>query len=200
MHLSQYNGKTLSEVRNALIKQGVKPEERQRLLDELRAYRSKVKSQNAQSRHFRSVWHSYSKPLSDEIQSVRVAMHYKGTVKRTLVLVEYRELLDELMNLFQGFAEGTRSPKEIAVRNGIPNDGEHWTDWIPMQEKEKLAEAFASCRIPGRKMYVPFVRDVKQSVGHGVPREDKTEHGRGDADHHADAGVNVHPSSNSVGT
>lgn len=199
MHLSQYNGKTLSEVRNALIKQGVKPEERQRLLDELRAYRSKVKSQNAQSHHFRTVWRSYSKPLMDEIQRVRVAMHYKGTVKRTLVLVEYRELLDELLYLFQGFAEGTRSPKEIAIRNNLPNDGEHWTDWIPMQEKERMAEAFASCRIPGRKMYVPFSRvsTAQRGNSHGNSPENMDV---GFADHHADAGVNIHPSSNSVGT
>ncbi len=199
MHYSQYDGKTLAQVRNTLIKQGMKPEARHQLLDELRAYRSKVKAQNAQSRHFRTVWRSYSTPLMDEIQRVRVAMHYKGTVKRTLVLLEYRELLDELLNLFQGFAEGTRSPKEIAVRNGIPNDGEHWTDWIPMQEKEKLAEAFASCRLPGRKMYVPFSRvsTAQRGNSHGKSLENT---GVGFADHHADTGVNVHPSSNSVGT
>jgi hypothetical protein len=119
--------------------------------------------------------------------------------------VEYRELLDELLNLFKGFAEGTRSPKEIAVRNGIPNDGEHWTDWIPMDEKARMAESFASCRIPGRKMYVPFSRvsTAQRGNSHGKSldfpeRKENTDVGF--ADHHADTGVNVHPSSNSVGT
>jgi hypothetical protein len=172
MHYSHYDGKTYAQIRNTLIKQGVKPEERHQLLDGIRAYRSKVKSQNAQARHFRNVWRKFAQPLMDEIQKVRVAMHYKGTVKRTLVLLEYRELLDELLNLFKGFAEGTRSPKEIAVKNNLPNKGEHWTDWIPMDEKERVTASFESARIPGRKMYIPFERDLKEPVGHDVPQED----------------------------
>ena len=178
MHLSKYDGKTLAQVRNLLIKLGVPVKERQQTLDDLRAYRTKVKSQNAQALYYRNAWRTFSQPLMDELQRVRVAMHYKGTVKRTLVLKEYRELLEELLNLFKGFAEGTRSPKEIAKRNRLPNEGEHWSDWIPGNEKERINAEFDIVRQHGRKMYKPFERREEQAKDSGV----------GIADHNPDAG------------
>lgn len=166
MHYSNYDGKTLAQVRNLLIRQGMQPAERHELLDQLKAYRTKVKSQNAQARHYRKVWRDFADPLMKEIQKVRVAMYYKGSPRRNIALLQYRELLDELLNLFKGFAEGKRSPTEIAQRNRIPNDGAHWTDWIPEDEKERINADFALSREKGRKMYQPFPRNDE--------REDKT--------------------------
>ena len=74
MHLSKYDGKTLAQVRNLLIKLGVPVKERQQTLDDLRAYRTKLKSQAAQSLYYRNAWRTFSQPLMDELQRVRVAM------------------------------------------------------------------------------------------------------------------------------
>ena len=188
MNFSHYTGKSLAEVRNILIKRGLPPKERLQLLDSLREHRAKLKSEAAQGRHYREVWRKFARPLTDEIQKVRVAMYYTGSPQRAAALLQYREILEELLNLFKGFGEGTRSPKEIAVKNHIPNQGEYWTDWIPMDEKERILNDFELARVRGRKMFSAFVK------------KEPVEHGRGDADHHADAGVNIHPSSNSVGT
>ena len=54
---------------------------------------------------------------------------------------------------------GTRSPKEIAQYNRIPNDGAHWTDWVPYDEKERIMDAFESAREKGRKIYQAFPRE-----------------------------------------
>ena len=159
MHYSQYDGKTMAQVRNQLIKQGMKPAERHEFLDQLKAYRTKVKSQNAQSRHYRKTWRTFADPLMKEIQKVRVAMYYQGSVQRKAALMSYRELLDELLNLFKGFSAGTRSPKEIAQYNRLPNEGAHWTDWIPYDEKERINAAFESAREKGRKIYQAFPRE-----------------------------------------
>lgn len=158
MHYSQFHGKTMAQIRNRLIKQGMKAPERQALLDEIQAYRSKLRSEVAQATYYRNVWHKFSMPLLDEIQRVRVAMHYRANVRRNIVLMGYRELLDELHELFKGLSHGKRTPLEIARHNNLPNDGTHWTDWIPQNDKERILEDFALVREHGRKMYRPFER------------------------------------------
>lgn len=159
MHYSQYDGRTMAQIRNQLIKQGMNPTERHTLMDEIQAYRTKVKSQNAQARHYRKTWRTFADPLMKEIQKVRVALHYQGSAKRKVALTQYLELLDELLNLFKGFSAGVRSPKEIAKHNRLPNDGAHWTDWIPRDEKERITDYFELAREKGRKMYRAFPRD-----------------------------------------
>jgi hypothetical protein len=170
MNFSHYTGKSLAEVRNILVKRGMPPRERLQLLDGLREYRTKLKSEAAQGRYYREVWRKFARPLTEEIQKVRVAMYYKGSPQRSAALLQYREILDELLNLFKGFGEGTRTPKEIAVKNRIPNQGEYWTDWVPMDEKDRILYEFDLARVRGRKMFSAFVK--KGPVGHDVPQED----------------------------
>lgn len=159
MTFANYNGKTLAQVRNILIKRGIKPAQRHEFIDQLKQWRKEQKSHAAVHRHYRNVWRVFAKPLVHELRKVQVALYYKGSPHRSNALLNYRELLEELLNLFKGFAEGRRSPKEIATHNRLPNDGAHWTDWIPADEKERINEIFTLAREKGRKMYQAFPKE-----------------------------------------
>ena len=159
MEFHHYTGKTLAQVRNILIKKGMPPAERHALIDQLKQWRTKAKSQAAQSVHYRKTWQRFAKPLVKELRKVQVALYYQGSVQRKAALMSYQELLNELLMLFKGFSVGTRSPKEIAQYNRLPNNGAHWTDWIPYDEKERINAAFESAREKGRKIYQAFPRE-----------------------------------------
>ena len=159
MSFHHYNGKSLVQVRNLLIRKGaMSVEERHKFLDELKEWRSKQRSQAAVTRHFRKVWADFAKPLITELRKVQIALYYKGSPKRSVALLQYQELLQELHDLYQGFSHGNRSPKEIAQRNNLPNGGAHWTDWIPQDEKERINNDFQLAREKGRKVYQTFPR------------------------------------------
>ena len=164
MNFAHYTGRTMTQVRNSLIKRGMPAQERHRFLDELKAYRSKMRSEAAQSLHYRKTWQRFAKPLVKELRKVQVALYYQGSARRKVALMDYQALLTELLNLFKGFSAGTRSPKEIAQYNRIPNDGAHWTDWIPYDEKERIMDAFDLAREKGRKIYQAFPREEDKGV------------------------------------
>lgn len=178
MHYANYTGLSMAQLRNSLIRQGMKPEERQRLMEEVADYRKKMRSQAARALYVRNAWNKYAEPLAEEIQRVRVAQHYRANKRRSVVLLRYRELLDLLMENFRTWAnENKRAPQEIAEKNGVPNKGAHWVDWVDhiyADEKEMILEDFELVREHGRKLYKPFQRraDKDDSVGHTVPQED----------------------------
>ena len=186
MHYHYYNGRTIAQIRNSLIRQGMKPEERHRLLGEIQAYRTKAKSEAARALSMRRTWLRYTKDLEGEIQRVRVALYYRENPRRNVVLLQYKELLDALMENFRVWAtEGRRTPQEIAKKNGIPHDGAHWIDWVDhlyADEKSEILSNFDLVRTFGRKQFKPFLRErvVK-------PRK-KKDSGVGIADHNPDAG------------
>jgi hypothetical protein len=53
------------------------------------------------------------------------------------------------------------TPIQIARDKGLPNDGEHWTDWIPARVKDKVTALFADVPVtPRGKRKTPFQRTM----------------------------------------
>ena len=53
------------------------------------------------------------------------------------------------------------TPIQIARDKGLPNDGEHWTDWIPARVKDKVSLLFDAVPItPRGKRKTPFQRTM----------------------------------------
>lgn len=52
----------------------------------------------------------------------------------------YTALLHKVADKLRSYRDaGTHTPKQMAKEKGIPNDGEHWSDWIPDPIKVKFA-------------------------------------------------------------
>jgi hypothetical protein len=53
------------------------------------------------------------------------------------------------------------TPIQIARDKGLPNDGEHWTDWIPARVKDKVSLLFDVVPVvPRGKRKIPFQRTM----------------------------------------
>jgi hypothetical protein len=53
------------------------------------------------------------------------------------------------------------TPIQIARDKGLPNDGEHWTDWIPARVKDKITLLFNEVPVvPRGKRKIPFQRTM----------------------------------------
>jgi hypothetical protein len=56
---------------------------------------------------------------------------------------------------------GTHTPKQLAREKGIPNDGEHWSDWVPEHIKAQFIRSFQRLEeespfaVFPRKFYAP---------------------------------------------
>jgi hypothetical protein len=69
----------------------------------------------------------------------------------------YTALLHKVANKLRAYRDaGTHTPLQLAREKGIPNDGEHWCDWIPEEIKEKFIRSFA--RLNEDKPMVLFPR------------------------------------------
>jgi hypothetical protein len=58
-----------------------------------------------------------------------------------------------------------KTPIQMATAKNLPNNGEHWTDWIPQRIKTPISEAFME--IPHKakaKRKIPFLRTVTPNL------------------------------------
>jgi hypothetical protein len=56
----------------------------------------------------------------------------------------YVALLKKVADRLRSFRDrDTHTPKQMAKEDGIPNEGEHWTDWVPANIKAATVRAFA---------------------------------------------------------
>jgi hypothetical protein len=55
----------------------------------------------------------------------------------------YTALVQKVADKLRGYRDaGTHTPKQLAKERGVPNDGEHWTDWIPDDIKVQFERSF----------------------------------------------------------
>jgi len=102
------------------------------------AYKS-VNSPKARIRKARDVYESstgYGSPYEaqfDESPSKRVLDTY----------LAYGALLRKVADKLRAYRdEGTHTPKQLAKEKGIPNEGEHWSDWVPAHIKAQFIHSF----------------------------------------------------------
>jgi hypothetical protein len=56
----------------------------------------------------------------------------------------YAALVQKVADKLRAYRDaGTHTPKQLAKEKGIPNEGEHWVDWVPEQIKAATVRAFA---------------------------------------------------------
>jgi hypothetical protein len=133
------------------------------------------KAVNAPKARIRKAQEVYGSPMGygspyeaqfDTSPSKRVLDTYKA----------YGALLHKVADKLRSYRDaGTHTPKQLAREKAIPNDGEHWSDWVPTHIKEQFIRSFELLgeeepfAIFPRKFYAP------PTVQRYVPRPRKPE-------------------------
>tara|TARA_R110002126_G_scaffold133273_1_gene277248 strand:- start:99 stop:743 length:645 start_codon:yes stop_codon:yes gene_type:complete len=111
-------------------------------------------------------WDKVLQPLRYEINNARVGMRYGGEkspqAERTLAFGEYIRIMEKLVAMLDAPSKALdHTPIQLARDKGLPNDGEHWTDWIPARVKDKIALLFDAVPVvPRGKRKTPFQRTM----------------------------------------
>jgi hypothetical protein len=126
----------------------------------------------------RKVWAELLYPLRVERDNAKVGLRYddNGTasakVKRVEAFTAYIAVLDEVLRRLQPqTVRPWQTPKEYAralnkTKKGspIPNDGQHWTDWVPIHIKHAISEAFSALLSkPKARKKIPFQRVIPRA-------------------------------------
>ena len=109
---------------------------------------------------FRS-WDKLLKPLRYEINNVKVGRAYDlEDASRVEAFDAYLLVMETLLKRFaQPMKALEVTPIQLAMEKDLPNNGEHWTDWIPEKIKARIAIAFEALPHKLRaKRKVPFQR------------------------------------------
>lgn len=106
-------------------------------------------------------WDKVLKPLRYELNNAKVGRAYDlDDEARVEAFDAYVLVLETLLARFaQPLASLDATPIQIALEKGLPNNGEHWTDWVPDKIKTRIALAFEAIPHKTRaKRKVPFQR------------------------------------------
>lgn len=86
----------------------------------------------------------------------------------------YMALLQKVADKLRSYRNaGTHTPKQMAKEKGIPNGGEHWSDWIPEQIKAATIRAFDRLNEDNPMVLFPRTFYAPPKVQTYQPRERK---------------------------
>ena len=119
-----------------------------------------------------TLWGEVIKPLQTERRNVRASLRYeRGQVvpdadPRVEAFKAYELVLAEVYNrIIQLKNRGDFTPSTYAKEKNLPNRGLHWTDFVPVRIKTRIADLFdAVPHTPKAKRKVPFERIVPEDI------------------------------------
>jgi len=137
------------------------------------AFIAKRKAGNARRKQLGNMWHVHLEPLKLERKRVVASLAYPNHNKnnadpRQMALKAYKTVLDELLRRMKRESRGvpfddrpTMTPVEYAKHKNAPNNGEHWTDFVPSHIKQRIVELFnAVPHTPKARRKIPFERVI----------------------------------------
>jgi hypothetical protein len=119
------------------------------VLEERRAARPALKKRE----HHARLWGYLIDPARSELRNVWRMLKLSlvnETPERTEALTAYSELLSYLVTRLEVERDATTEmPGTVAAERGLPNNGEHWVDWVPRKKVALIYDYFN--RIPVTK-------------------------------------------------
>lgn len=173
----EYNflmGLTDREIHNLLMKRGIRGADAQAIRNKVKEKKLEIRQRNARKKSVQELWSAVLQPLTNEQRTVRAMLNYESkrypNPERREALNAYAALLKKLrLKLREYRYYGIRTPKEQAEYEKekgkiIPNNGSHWTDWVPEHIKNAIAQAFADIPHHFRaKTKTPFERTMPKT-------------------------------------
>lgn len=165
---------TDKEIHNMLARKGIRGIEAQQVRAAVKAEKAEVRAQRAKTRTIKDLWRNVINPLVNEQRSVRSMLRYESerypNPQRREALKGYEALLKKVklkLREYRHYAK--RTPKEQALREKekgkiIPNEGAHWTDWVPAHIKQATVQAFLDIpRAAKARVKEPFPRTMTKT-------------------------------------
>lgn len=156
---------TPNELHNRLLERKLHPAEIERIKIEVADLKETLRVTRITRTQRKAEWYNVLQPLRYEINNAKVGMKYGGEnspQERTLAFGEYIRVMEKLLAMLDApYKALDHTPIQIARDKGLPNDGEHWTDWIPARVKDKVSLLFADIPVtPKGKRKTPFQRTM----------------------------------------
>ena len=154
-----------NELHNRLLERKLHPSEIERIKAEVSDLKESLRVSRITRTQRKAEWDRVLAPLRYEINNARVGMRYGGELapqERALAFSEYIRIMEKLVAMLDApYKALDHTPIQIARDKGLPNDGEHWTDWIPARVKDKISLLFADVPVvPRGKRKTPFQRTM----------------------------------------
>lgn len=138
------------------------------LIAEVAAARKDKRVRLKTDEQHRRLWGDIINPAKAERRIVQRMLTLKlgnPSPERTLALEAYLLVLDAIIGrLTLDARDSELTPRHLAEERGLPNKGEHWTDWMPRKKMALIEDFFAA--IPyakGVKQKRPFERRIPQT-------------------------------------
>ena len=160
MHKS-YIALTPNALHQRLLKERIHPSEMDAIKTEVAQAKEAQRVDKITRTQRKAEWDKLLKPLRYEINNVKVGRDYDPTDEaRVEAFDAYLLVLETLLKRFaQPMKALEATPIQLAMEKDLPNNGEHWTDWIPEKIKARIAVAFEALPHKLRaKRKVPFQR------------------------------------------
>ena len=134
------------------------------ILQQVSAEKKRLRSVKAQKKMHDATWREFMRPLMSEIRIVQNMARYISKAykvpERTAAIHAYRHALLKLQSMLLRFRDKFDStPLRLAREKNVPNDGKHWSDWVPVHIRQDIEIYFDN--IPHNhkaKIKVPFER------------------------------------------
>ena len=153
-----------NDLHNRLTERKMHPAEIERIKNEVLALKETLRVTRITRTQRKAEWDKVLQPLRYEINNARVGMRYGGekSPQRIVAFSEYIRIMEKLIAMLDAPSKALdHTPIQIARDKGLPNDGEHWTDWIPARVKDKVSLLFDVVPItPRGKRKTPFQRTM----------------------------------------
>lgn len=161
---------TANELHMHLTKQKrtLHPAEITKIKNDVAAMKEAIRVDKITRANRRTEWTKVLAPLRYELNNAKVGRNYNGDTcpQRIEAFDAYIAVMEKLNEMLAHRAKLLeKTPIQIATAKNLPNNGEHWTDWIPERIKQPIHEAFMSLpHKPKAKRKIPFLRTVTPNL------------------------------------
>ena len=150
-----------NDLHQRLLKERIHPADMQRIKDEVAQAKEAQRVDKITRTQRKTEWDKVLKPLRYELNNAKVGRAYDlDDEERVTAFDAYILVMETLLSRFaQPLASLDATPIQLASEKGLPNNGEHWTDWVPDKIKTRIALIFEALPHKTRaKRKVPFQR------------------------------------------
>jgi hypothetical protein len=156
---------TPNQIHNHLVKHLPQPMH-ETIKRDVEEYKQQRKSEKLKSHYQHLLWRQLLRDLHYELANTRVGSRYQSArpaPEREAAFDAYIKVMEKLSALIEhSYMLGGETPTHVAKAKNVPNNGEHWTDWVPEHVKERVRTLFDGIPYaPKTKRKLPFQRTAR---------------------------------------
>lgn len=157
------------KLQNYLVENVPSQAARNRIRADVSAAKEQRRVEKLAKHQHNKLWGALLRDLKYERSNASVGRAYKSrhpTPERDAAFDAYIKVLDRLLTLLSDdYRQLGMTPSELAKEKGVPNNGSHWTDWVPETIKIKTAALFDGIPHQSKaKRKIPFERKQRPDV------------------------------------